>query len=175
MTSIGTRRSRDKVAFVDPRITATSAETPLGTITRSAGRQRTDGKLGYPARCTALSQHADESCGSEMAGTRCLVCVREGALSTRVPQWQGARFNVVDRPSIQAVRLHGSMWIVAVFACATRLNPRFPPIACWTRAEAIELAFARARQIEPCAPIDQRGEGYWQIGSLVFWTVGDGC
>jgi hypothetical protein len=164
-------RAGKSIAADDPAHNIPSALVPFKRI---AGRDRTDGGMGYPGGCAALSPDIDAVCTAQLRrGAQCILCRREGV----VPDPAESRFgiSIVGHRSVQACRSwHHGCWLVSVFRGGRLLDGRFPVIACRSRADAEELALARARQLEPFAPIEARGSGDWRLGRTLVLVLGDG-
>lgn len=155
-------------------ITALSNSTADGLLQRRPGCRRTDGGLGYPAGCTGLERKPLAACTAVLRKSRCLVCIRSGDLPFPVDWPQGAA-NIIGTRSVQVLRsLRDGVWYCVTFTGGYQVDPRFPVIACKTRHEAVQLALKRGRQLEPYAPIEERGPGDWRMGSLFIWALGDG-
>lgn len=164
-------RAGKSIAADDPAHNTPSARAPFKRI---AGRDRCDGGMGYPGGCAAQSPEIDAVCAAQLRrGAQCLLCRREGVVPDPVDSRYG--LFIAGYRSVQAVKSwrHGA-WLVSVFLGGRLLDGRFPVIACRSREEATELALARARQLEPFAPIEGRGVDDWRIGRTVVLVLGDG-
>jgi hypothetical protein len=145
----------------------------IDVLERKPGIRRTDGGLGYPPGCSGLEPKALAVCTVALRKSQCLACVRSGN-PPGPADWQDGAANIVGHRSVQALRSAGNgCWFVVCFSRGFQVDQRFPVIACRTRAEAVQLALKRGRQIEPYAPIEERGPGDWRMGSLFIWTLGD--
>lgn len=157
-----------------PADTTALTSSAIDGLERKPGIRRTDGGLGYPPGCSGLERNALAVCSVAVRKSQCLACVRSGNLPWPT-DWQDGAANIVGHRSVQALRSAGNgCWFVVCFSRGFQVDPRFPVIACRTRAEAVQLALKRGRQIEPYAPIEERGPGDWRMGSLFIWTLGDG-
>lgn len=143
-------------------------------VQRKAGLRRTDGGVGYPLGCPGLSAKSLAICSARLRGSPCLLCVRSGKLSLPA-EWPQGAMNIVGSPSVQALRSgKDGVWYVVCFVGGCRVDPRYPVIACTTRAQAVDLGKKRARQISPGGVIEERGPGDYRVGSLILWVLGDG-
>jgi len=140
---------------------------------RKAGRDRTDGGLGYPDACTGESDNPLAPCRAILRGKQCLACIRVADWPLGIDWNRGAA--QMPGASVQVVRsADDGCWFVVAFLGGFTVDPRFPVIACNDRTEAIELAHIRARHIEPAAPIEDRGGGDWRYGRLTVWVLSYG-
>lgn len=90
-------------------------------------------------------------------------------------EWKRGAMNIIGNPHVQALwSTRDKVWRVVVFVGGFMVDGRYPVIACTTRNEATELAHLRARQLEPYAPLEQRGEGDWRCGRVFVWVTGNG-
>ncbi len=140
-------------------------------IERKPGRQCGE-VIGFPNGCAGLASDPLEHCRAMLRGKSCLLCVKSGdtALPTEITD---RGWNIVGKRSVQAIKStrFAGRWVVAVFIGGRMIDPRYPPIVCNERQEAIDLAFARARQIEPRGGIEAgRGDGEWTVGRVNVWT-----
>jgi hypothetical protein len=143
-------------------------------LERKPGERRTDGGLGYPEGCSGLSRKALAVCAAGLRKSKCIACVRSGNLPWPADWPQGCA-NIIGTRSVQALRsARDGVWYCVAFTSGFQVDPRFPVIACKTRHEAVQFALKRGRQIEPYAPIEERGPGDWRMGSLFIWALGDG-
>lgn len=157
-----------------PADTTALTSSTVDGLERKPGEHRTDGGLGYPEGCSGLARKAVAACTVLLRKSKCLACVRSGNLPWPVEWPQGAA-RIIGHRSVQVLRSAGDgVWYCVAFTGGCQVDPRFPVIACRTRAEAVQLALKRGRQIEPYAPIEERGPGDWRMGSLFIWTLGDG-
>ena len=139
-------------------------------LDRKAGRMVGDG-IGFPKRCSALIADPLARCTAEFTGRRCLLC-------TRVGDWplpaeiDDIGYNVIATRTVQIIRATSAPegYLVAVFVAGRLVDGRYPIIHCRTKAGAVELAHARARQIEPTASLtkfrDERDA--WKCGSVLI-------
>jgi len=125
-------------------------------------------------RCGEADLSTGARCIAELLGGRCRLCIR-APHETPVPvDWQGPGWNFAARASAQAIRNHSGpgRWLVAVFLPTGErtVNPAFPIIAVDSKADAVQLAIARAQQLAPGAPV-KRWSGdideQWQCGPVV--------
>ena len=145
-----------------------------GGLERKPGIRRTDGGLGYPPGCAGTERKALAVCTVALRKSKCLACVRSGDLPWPADWRQGAA-NIMGSRSVQVLRsARDGVWYCVAFTGSFQVDPRFPVIACKTRHEAVQFALKRGRQIEPYAPIEERGPGDWRMGTLFIWALGDG-
>ena len=157
-----------------PADTTALTSSTVDGLERRPGERRTDGGFGYPEGCSGLERKALAACTVALRKSKCLACVRSGDLPWPADWRQGAA-NIVGHRSVQALRFAANgCWYVVCFTGGFQVDPRFPVIACKSRHEAVQLALKRGRQIEPYAPIEERGPGDWRMRSLIIWALGDG-
>lgn len=140
---------------------------------RKAGRRCGDA-IGFPVGCVGDKPDALAECSAGLRRRQCLACIRTGAWP--MPQeWQRGAMNIIGNPHVQALwSARDGVWRVVVFLGGFMVDGRFPVIACTTRNEATELAHVRARQLEPYAPLEQRGRDDWRCGRVLVWVTGNG-
>lgn len=136
-------------------------------LDRRAGRHCGDG-IGFPPGCAGLTAEPNSRCIAQDHGRSCLLCVRTG--ETALPcEIDDRGWDVAGR-SVQAVQSNRGRWLVATFVGGRWLDPAYPMIRVQTKRQAIDLAWLRARQIEPRAPILPFGNDRdaWRCGNVMI-------
>lgn len=123
-----------------------------------------------PAGCAAREPRALARCTAELRGGCCLLCRRDGEVPPAAPWNAAPGWNIAGTLTVQAVHLERApdAWVVVTFASGRMVHAAFPPICCTSKARAIELAHARARQIAGRKKVEPYGRdpNAWECGHV---------
>lgn len=152
-----------------------NTKTSAGALPKRQEGRHCGETLGFPAGCAGEKPDALAECVAALRGRKCLACIRVADWPMPA-EWPRGAMNIIGQAHIQILwSKRDNLWRVVTFIGGFMVDGRYPVIACKTKAEGIELAHVRARQLEPYAKIEHRGHDDWRCGRVMIWASGHGA